>query len=265
MTCRKQPGAASDRDGGARRRRRDCAAACGKARVRDARIDARRDQKGCRRGSGQQGQGEDRRAPADRERQCGPAHDFLRESDDGGRSRQGNSRIRREESAAERRERSTRSALRAGDGVDSHPPRGFAEGHRHCANERRLVLVQRGRSHRHACRLSRGSLTMARALINAPAKAKRGEIIEIKTLISHNMETGFRPDNTGKPVPRDIITDFICKYNGQEIFRAELFPAIAANPFLTFSTIATESGTLSFEWTGDNGFTATESVNITVE
>src|SRR5215469_9983743 len=106
---------------------------------------------------------------------------------------------------------------------------------------------------------------MARALINAPAQAKRGEIIEIKTLISHNMETGFRPDNTGKPVPRDIITDFICKYNGQEIFRAELFPAIAANPFLTFSTIATESGTLSFEWTGDNGFTATESVNITVE
>ncbi len=106
---------------------------------------------------------------------------------------------------------------------------------------------------------------MARALINAPAKAKRGEIIEIKTLISHNMETGFRPDNTGKPVPRDIITDFICKYNGQEIFRAELFPAIAANPFLTFSTIATESGALSFEWTGDNDFTATESVNITVE
>ena len=39
---------------------------------------------------------------------------------------------------------------------------------------------------------------MARALINVPAKAKRGEVIEIKTLISHNMETGFRPDNTGK-------------------------------------------------------------------
>src|SRR5262249_8879771 len=106
---------------------------------------------------------------------------------------------------------------------------------------------------------------MARALINAPAQVKRGEIIEIKTLISHNMETGFRPDNTGKPVPRDIITDFICKYNGQEIFRAELFPAIAANPFLTFFTVATESGTLSFEWTGDNGFTATESVNLTVK
>ena len=106
---------------------------------------------------------------------------------------------------------------------------------------------------------------MARALINVPAKAKRGEVIEIKTLIQHEMETGFRVGPNGQAIPRDIITDFICKYNGQEIFRAELFPAIAANPFLTFYTVATESGTLSFEWTGDNGFTATESVDITVE
>jgi sulfur-oxidizing protein SoxZ len=106
---------------------------------------------------------------------------------------------------------------------------------------------------------------MARALINVPPKAKRGEIIEIKTLISHDMETGFRPDNTGKPVPRDIITDFVCKYNGEEIFRAELHPAIAANPFFTFTTIATASGTLTFEWSGDHGFSATETVRITIE
>ena len=99
---------------------------------------------------------------------------------------------------------------------------------------------------------------MARALINVPPKAKRGEIIEIKTLISHIMETGFRHDNIGKPIPRDIITAFVCTYNGEEIFRAELYPAIAANPFITFFTVATESGTLEFEWTGDNGFAATE-------
>jgi sulfur-oxidizing protein SoxZ len=106
---------------------------------------------------------------------------------------------------------------------------------------------------------------MARALINIPAKAKRGEVIEIKTLISHTMETGFRPDSTGKPLPRDIITEFVCKYNGEEIFRAEMFPAISANPFFIFSTIATESGTLTFEWTGDNGFSASETAKITVE
>ena len=106
---------------------------------------------------------------------------------------------------------------------------------------------------------------MARALINVPAKAKRGDVIEIKTLISHEMETGFRPDNTGKLMPRDIITDFVCKYNGQEIFRAELFAAVAANPFVAFSTVATESGKLEFKWTGDNGFSAVETATITVE
>ena len=106
---------------------------------------------------------------------------------------------------------------------------------------------------------------MARALINAPAQAKRGEIITIKTLISHTMETGFRHTSVGAAIPRDIITTFTCTYNGEEVFRADLFPAMAANPFITFTTIATGSGTLVFNWTGDNGFTATESSTITVE
>jgi sulfur-oxidizing protein SoxZ len=106
---------------------------------------------------------------------------------------------------------------------------------------------------------------MARALINVPAKAKRGEIIEIKTLISHDMETGFRPDSSGKILPRDIITDFVCKYDGAEIFRAQMYPAISANPFFTFTTIATSSGTITFEWSGDNGFSASETAHITVE
>jgi sulfur-oxidizing protein SoxZ len=106
---------------------------------------------------------------------------------------------------------------------------------------------------------------MARALINVPATAKRGDVIEIKTLIQHEMETGFRPDNMGRRIPRDIITDFVCRYNGEEIFRAELHPAIAANPFFVFTTVATESGSLIFEWTGDNGFSATESAKIMIE
>jgi sulfur-oxidizing protein SoxZ len=66
-------------------------------------------------------------------------------------------------------------------------------------------------------------------------------------------------------VPRDIITLFVASYNGQEIFRAELHPAIAANPFISFSTVATESGKIEFKWTGDNGFSQTESATITVE
>ena len=106
---------------------------------------------------------------------------------------------------------------------------------------------------------------MASALINVPATAKRGEVIEIKTLISHAMETGYRRSQLGALIPRDIIRLFVCTYNGTEVFRAELHPAIAANPFIVFSTVATESGTLAFHWTGDNGFSVTESAGITVE
>ena len=106
---------------------------------------------------------------------------------------------------------------------------------------------------------------MARVLVNVPARARRGEVIEIKTLISHDMETGYRRTQLGAPIPRDIIRRFVATYNGAEIFRAELHPAIAANPFIAFSTVATESGTLTFQWTGDNGFSVTESASITVE
>ena len=106
---------------------------------------------------------------------------------------------------------------------------------------------------------------MATALINVPRRAKHGEIIEIKTLMSHVMETGYRHTATGEVIPRDIITSFSCRYNGVEIFRADLFPAIAANPFITFFTVATESGKFDFEWIGDKGFTETASAAISVE
>jgi sulfur-oxidizing protein SoxZ len=106
---------------------------------------------------------------------------------------------------------------------------------------------------------------VASALVSVPPRAKRGEVIEIKTLISHPMETGFRRTQLGAPIPRDIIRLFVCTYNSTEVFRAELHPAIAANPFIVFSTVATESGTIAFHWSGDNGFSAKESVAITVD
>ena len=105
---------------------------------------------------------------------------------------------------------------------------------------------------------------MASALINIPAKAKRGDIIEIKTLMSHIMETGYRHTASGEVVPRDIITSFTCRFNGAEIVRADLFPAISANPFLAFSTIATRSGTLTFTWIDDLGTTQRATAEITV-
>jgi len=106
---------------------------------------------------------------------------------------------------------------------------------------------------------------MARPIINVPAKARRGQVIEIKTLVSHVMETGYRHTETGERVPRDIITEFVCTYNDEEIFRATLSPAVSANPFITFHTVAIESGKLTFRWTGDNGFSETGTAAIKVE
>jgi len=105
---------------------------------------------------------------------------------------------------------------------------------------------------------------MARAIVNVPASARRGEIIEIKAMVAHDMETGFRRTQLGAVIPRDIITRFVCSYNGAEIFRADFHPAISANPYLAFTTRATESGTILCNWTGDNGYSHSESVAITV-
>ncbi len=71
---------------------------------------------------------------------------------------------------------------------------------------------------------------MARTLINVPSKAKRGQVIEIKTLISHVMETGYRRNEVGAMVPRDIINAFVCTYNGEEVFRADLLPRHCREP-----------------------------------
>ena len=105
---------------------------------------------------------------------------------------------------------------------------------------------------------------MARALINAPATAKRGEVIAIRATIGHPMETGFRPGDDGKILSRNLINRFSCRYNGELVFSAELFSAVSANPYLAFHTVALESGTLALTWEGDNAFTQTENLSITV-
>jgi sulfur-oxidizing protein SoxZ len=105
---------------------------------------------------------------------------------------------------------------------------------------------------------------MARALINVPPRAKKGDVIEIKALVSHPMESGYRVGYNGAIIPQDIIHVFRCDYNGVEIFKAEFSPAVAANPFLSFHTIATESGKLTFRWTGDRDFEVIETAEIQV-
>ena len=106
---------------------------------------------------------------------------------------------------------------------------------------------------------------MARALINVPDERQaRRDRSRSRRSSRHPMETGYRRGPSGEAIARDIINRFVCTYDGEEIFRAELFPAVAANPFIAFSTVATQSGELAFSWTDDAGHSQTETVKITV-
>ena len=100
--------------------------------------------------------------------------------------------------------------------------------------------------------------------LRVPTEAKKGEIIQIKTLTSHPMETGLRKDDSGKIIPRDIINTFTCTFNGKPLFRADLELAIAANPYIEFTAKMEESGTFAFAWTDDNGTVTTAEASITV-
>jgi len=105
---------------------------------------------------------------------------------------------------------------------------------------------------------------MARTLLRVPETARKGEVVEIRTLIAHPMETGFRPGENGRMLERDLIRRFTCHYNNRPVFAAELHPAIAANPYLTFTIRADEGGILAFTWEGDNGFSQTETRAISI-
>ena len=89
--------------------------------------------------------------------------------------------------------------------------------------------------------------------IRLPAQAKPGEMIEIKTLISHEMESGQRRDSAGKVVPRKIINKFTAEFNGKLVFEADWNPAISANPYQSFFYKASESGEFTFTWKDDDG------------
>lgn len=100
-------------------------------------------------------------------------------------------------------------------------------------------------------------MSIAKARVSMPAQAKKGEIIEIKTLIRHVMETGYRVDSRGKNIPRDIVTKLTVSYDGIEIFVMDFTQGVAANPYVRFWTRALENGELVFTWRDAKGSVAT--------
>lgn len=105
---------------------------------------------------------------------------------------------------------------------------------------------------------------MTRPRVRLPESAKVGDVIEIKTLISHVMETGQRKEGDGKPIPRFIINAFSATFAGAEVFKAELHPGISANPYISFYMRVPGPGEFEFTWTDDNGVKVSEKARLNV-
>jgi sulfur-oxidizing protein SoxZ len=103
-----------------------------------------------------------------------------------------------------------------------------------------------------------------RTILHVPSPAKAGEIVEIRVTIQHPMETGYRVDNDGKVMLRNLVRRFSCQFEGQTVFAAELHAAVAANPYIAFPLRAQRSGTLLFSWEGDRGFAHSETRPLVV-
>jgi sulfur-oxidizing protein SoxZ len=102
------------------------------------------------------------------------------------------------------------------------------------------------------------------ARVSLPQSAKKGEVITVRVAIQHPMETGFRFDANGAAITKNVINRLVCRYNGVEVFSAELGSGIAANPHLEFHTIATASGKLEVEWADDAGVRSSEVATVSV-
>ena len=91
------------------------------------------------------------------------------------------------------------------------------------------------------------------ARVSLPKVIKAGDVVRVGLLIQHAMETGYRLDGANNKVPKNVIRSLVCTYNGAELFRAELSPGIAANPYIQFPAKFDESGELQFSWVDDAG------------
>jgi sulfur-oxidizing protein SoxZ len=100
--------------------------------------------------------------------------------------------------------------------------------------------------------------------VKVPKTADAGEVITMKTLISHKMESGQRKDKQGNLIPRKIINKFTCEFNGTQVFSCDLEPAVSANPYFEFSAKVNESGTFKFAWLDDDGTVYSQEKSIEV-
>ena len=105
---------------------------------------------------------------------------------------------------------------------------------------------------------------MAKARVKAPKTAAAGELVTIKTLVNHKMESGRRKDGDGNLIPRKIINAFTATFGGEEVVSAKFEPAISTNPYFKFDAVVPETGEFKFTWYDDDGSVYETAKNIAV-
>lgn len=103
-----------------------------------------------------------------------------------------------------------------------------------------------------------------KARIKLPETAAPGEVIEVKALITHVMETGNRKDADGRSIARNIIHSFTATFDGVVVFQAEFGPGISANPFIAFHMRVPGPGAFEMTWVDDMGKVTVERATLTV-
>lgn len=104
-----------------------------------------------------------------------------------------------------------------------------------------------------------------RPRLRLPDRVVQGDVVEIKTLLSHPMESGHRVDGQGNPIPRLIVETMIATFNGVEVFRAEWSSGVAANPYQAFMLRVDEPGDLEVVWADEAGNVWRERAQIAVD
>jgi sulfur-oxidizing protein SoxZ len=102
------------------------------------------------------------------------------------------------------------------------------------------------------------------ARIRVPKIAKKGEVVEIRTLLEHLNESGWRRDDEGKIYPRNIVTTFVCTFGGVEVVRADLKRGVSRNPYFSFWLRAEQSGEIAFRWQDESGAVFEEKARVEV-
>ncbi len=108
-------------------------------------------------------------------------------------------------------------------------------------------------------------MAQSKPRVKVPKTAAAGEVVTLKTLISHEMESGQRKDKDGNLIPRKIINKFSCEFNGVKVFECDIDPSISANPYFEFSAKVNESGTFKLTWVDDDGTVTTDEQKIEVK